>query len=109
MKKLICWLTLLCLALVPTLSALAETADSAHTIESKQLTFYYGDADTKLENAIYFIDGSDVPYLSLADWVVIMDGPAMGDDASEDAPADAPADGDTRARGGRHRRRARRG
>ncbi len=95
MKKLICWLTLLCLALVPTLSALAETADSAHTIESKQLTFYYGDADTKLENAIYFIDGSDVPYLSLADWVVIMDGPAMGDDASEDAPADAPAESDT--------------
>ena len=92
MKKLICWLTLLCLAMLPTLSALAETADGAHTIEAKQLTFYYGDIDTKMENTVYFIDGSDVPYLSLADWSVVMDGPAEDDEASEDAPADAPAD-----------------
>ena len=103
MKKLICWLTLLCLALLPTLSALAEAPNSTHTIESKQMTFYYGDIDTKMENTIYFIDGTDVPYLSLADWAAILDGPEQNDadgdtaegDTVEGDTGDAPAEEDT--------------
>jgi hypothetical protein len=88
MKKLICWLTLLCLALLPTLSALAEAPNSTHTIESKQMTFYYGDLDTKMENTIYFIDGTDVPYLSLADWAAILDGPEQNDADGDTAEGD---------------------
>ena len=43
MKKLLCWLTLLCL-LAPTLPALAE-ADGAHAIAERTVDFYYGDIE----------------------------------------------------------------
>ena len=95
MKKLLCWLTLLCLALAPTLSALAETAETP-AITEKTLTFYYDDPSVSQEHTVYFIDGSDVPYLSLADWETVMFGPDTEDgqaaaDAEPAADSEEPA------------------
>ena len=81
MKKLICWLTLLCLALAPTLCALAEAVDG-HTIEEKKMNFYYYyDPDAPVGFSVYFIDGSDVPYLALSDWPSVVDGGSGDADA----------------------------
>lgn len=78
MKKLICRLALLCLALVSTLPALAEGSD-AHTVTERTMPFYFYTTDNAAPFSVYFIDNSDVPYLSLADWPLLMDG------SSEDA------------------------
>ena len=71
MRKLICRALLVCLVLMPAASALGETAQ-AHRIDAKTLDFYYDDLDTVAPGTIYFIDGSDVPYLALSDWQDIM-------------------------------------
>ena len=90
MKKLLCWLTLLCLALAPTLSALAEAAETP-AITEKTLTFYYDDPSVSQEHTVYFIGDSDVPYLSLADWETVMFGPDT-EDGQADADAEPAAD-----------------
>ena len=74
MKKLLCWLTLLCLLLTPVLSALAEGSDG-HAIEAVAMDFYYFDPDSVLQFPVYFVDGEDVPYFSLADWPAFFAGP----------------------------------
>jgi len=89
MKKTICWFTLLCLLLTAVPTALAE--GGAHAVEEKTMTFYYNDPDTSMEQTVYFIDGSDVPYLSLADWPAVLDGPL--DDSNDGPAAAAPAEG----------------
>ena len=97
MKKTICWFTLLCLLLTAAPAALAE--GDAHAIDSRTMTFYYNDPDTATEHTVYFIDGSDVPYLSLADWPAVMDGPEDGNAAdAADAPEADDADANDSAR-----------
>jgi len=70
MKKLLCWLALLCL-LAPTLPALAD-ADGAHAITGRTVDFYYGDIECVVPHAVCFIDGSDVPFLALSQWQAIL-------------------------------------
>ena len=80
MKKLIIAL-LLCLLLTP---ALAE-GGAEHTIDAKTLDFYVFDTDTVVPRTVYFIDGSDVPYLALSDWPDLL--AAMPDDPDAIGPA----------------------
>ena len=77
MKKILCWLTLLCLPLATALNALAE--GGAPVIAGRTVDFYYGNPDTVLPASVYFIDGSDVPFLALSDWQAVIDGLAMCD------------------------------
>ena len=75
MKKLVCWLTLLCLLLAAVPAAPAEGGDDGHTVAGKTVDFYYFDAGTIIPHDVYFIDGADVPYLALSDWQDILNGP----------------------------------
>ena len=82
-KKLLCWLTLLCLLCTSALSALAESADG-HTIEARTMDFYYSDPDSVLQFPVYFVDGEDVPYFSLADWPAFFQGPTEDGTVAEE-------------------------
>lgn len=66
MKKLLCWLTMLCL-LIPALPTLAEGV-AAHTITDRTVDFYYGDLEFSEPRTVCFVDDSDVPYLALSLW-----------------------------------------
>lgn len=83
MKKPLCWLTLLCLLLTPALSALAEGV-GGHAIEARTMDFYYFNPDSVLQFPVYFIDGGDVPYFSLADWPAFFAGPTDEGTMAED-------------------------
>ena len=72
MKKLLSWLVLVCVLFTLPLPALAEAAD-ARAIESKALDFYFCDPDTAAPFDVWFIDGSDVPYMALSDWPTLLD------------------------------------
>ena len=84
MKKMICWLMLLCLALAPTLSALADAEGTTgkHTIEKKRMDFFFG-TNGRLRYNVYFFDGSDVPYLALSDWPAIVNSAPDADAATD--------------------------
>ena len=68
MKKLLIALLLIRLLTVP---ALAES--KTYTISEKTMDFYYFEPENAMQQSVYFINGSDVPYLALSDW------PAMAD------------------------------
>ena len=50
MKKILCWLTLLCLPLATALNALAE--GGAPVIAGRTVDFYYGNPDTVLPASV---------------------------------------------------------
>ena len=93
MKKMICWLMLLCLALAPTLSALADAEGTTgkHTIEKKRMDFFFG-TNGRLRYNVYFFDGSDVPYLALSDWPAIVNSAPDADAATDVDDAGTAAD-----------------
>ena len=71
MKKMICWLTLLCLLTVSVPAALAE--GGAHTVTGQDMDYRLGSDGDTLSGTVWFIDDSDVPYIALSYWPSVMD------------------------------------
>ena len=88
MKKLLCWLTLLCLLLAAVPAALAEGGEAGHTVAGKTVDFYYLDDGTIIPRNVYFIDGTDVPYLALSDWQDIVESYLAADSYGAEVLAD---------------------
>jgi len=66
MKKTLCVITLLCL-LASALPGMAE-GGAAPVLTERTVEFYYGDPETSEPRTVYFVEGSDVPYLALSGW-----------------------------------------
>ena len=76
MKKLVSLLLALCMLLSLGAAALADDAMQAEeeypVIAEQEMDFYLIDEDDVRTCSVFFIDGSDVPYVSLDDWAGLM-------------------------------------